>query len=426
MELMIILIFAGGYTLIALEHVVRVNKGATALLIAALCWAAFMMFSADHVTINSELTEHLGEIAGILFFLMGAMTIVELVDAHNGFEVITSRIRTEDIAKLVWLLSFLTFFLSALLDNLTTTIVMISLLRKLMRPSRQRMLMAGLIVIAANAGGAWSPIGDVTTTMLWIGGQISTLNIMEKLFIPSLTCLLIPLLILTPRMRSLELKVELFDDTGTSASRSERRLIFFLGTGLLIMVPVFKAITHLPPYMGMLLALSILWAVTEFIHSKKDEDHRRHFTVARALEKIDTQSILFFLGILLAVASLETAHILSDLANWLNTYIGNITIIVMAIGVLSAIIDNVPLVAGAMGMYDLHVYPMDSYFWEFLAYCAGTGGSLLIIGSAAGVAAMGMEKINFFWYVRNVGWLALCGFLGGAGIYIVQEMIFHI
>jgi Na+/H+ antiporter NhaD/arsenite permease-like protein len=318
------------------------------------------------------------------------------------------------------LLSFITFFLSAILDNLTTTIVMISLLRNLIDEREDRLFFTGMVVIAANAGGAWTPIGDVTTTMLWIGGQITTSNIMMELFIPALVCMIVPLLVVSRRLKGV-IDSKDINLQESSISSFERNLIFGVGIGSLVFVPIFKTITGLPPYLGMLLGLSIVWIVTEFLHKKKESETKNSFSVSRALQKIDTSSILFFLGILLCIAALESTHILSGMATWMTDQIGNMNVIIIGIGLLSAIIDNVPLVAACMGMYDLAHYPTDHYFWEFLAYCAGTGGSILIIGSAAGVAAMGLEKIEFFWYVKNVSLLALLGYFAGAGVFILVE-----
>ena len=371
-----------------------------------------------------HLSGHLGDISGILFFLLGAMVIVELIDAHDGFELITQKIETTDKKKLVWLLAFITFFLSAVLDNLTTTIVMVSLLRKLIGDRKERMLYAGLVVIAANAGGAWSPIGDVTTTMLWIGGQITAGNIIFKVFLPSLVSMLVPAYLIGRQLKgNVSKRPEVLQNKNFTYSARERNLVFWLGVGCLLMVPVFKTITHLPPYMGILFGLGIMWVCTEMIHSKKDEREKGVLSVNHALRKIDTPSILFFLGILLCVSVLESTHILQTAAQWLDTTIGNISAIMMTIGLLSALVDNVPLVAGAQGMYSLEQYPTDHYYWEFLAYCAGTGGSILIIGSAAGVAAMGLEKIDFFWYVKKIGWIALLGYLAGAAVFIAQQFL---
>lgn len=424
MTVLLILLFVTGYVLIAFEHAFRVNKAATALLTATLCWSVYALFSVDKSQVASALGEHLGDISGILFFLLGAMVIVELIDAHDGFELITRRIRTTNKKKLVWLLAFITFFLSAVLDNLTTTIVLISLLRKLVGEKKERLLYAGLVVVAANAGGAWSPIGDVTTTMLWIGGQITALNIMLKVFLPSLTCLLVPTFLISRQLSgSVAQRPEVIRNKNFTYSSGERNLVFWLGIACLLFVPVFKTITHLPPYMGILFGLGMMWAVTEFIHSKKDERDKGILSVNSALQKIDTPSILFFLGILLCIAALESTHILQHAATWLDDTIGNISAISITIGLLSAVVDNVPLVAGAQGMYSLQHFPPDHYYWEFLAYCAGTGGSLLIIGSAAGVAAMGLEKIDFFWYIKKIGWLALLGYLSGAAVFIAQRFL---
>jgi len=368
----------------------------------------------DHV--NIDLAHHLGEIAQILFFLMGAMTIVELVDAHQGFKMVTDRIQTKSKRKLLWITSWVTFFLSAILDNLTSTIVMISLLRKLVQDDNERKFFVGMVVIAANAGGAWSPIGDVTTTMLWIGGQITPWNIIEELFLPSVVSLAIPLIYV-----SFMLKGELdYSKLTYEPFENRRNSLIMLAVGLLglIFVPVFKTLTHLPPYVGMLMSLSILWVVSEVLNSDKDEEERHYLSVSHALSKIDTSSILFFLGILIAISSLESTHVLRHLAEWMSATIGNLDIIVIAIGLASAVIDNVPLVAATMGMYPLELYPTDHKIWEFLAYCAGTGGSVLIIGSAAGVAAMGMEKIDFFWYVKKVSFTALIGYFAGALTYL--------
>lgn len=380
----------------------------------------------DKHLINEQLTEHLGELSGILFFLLGAMTIVELIDAHDGFNVITDKITQTNKKPLIWIVGFITFFLSAVLDNLTTTIVMVSLLRKLIKDDNDRLFFVGIVVIAANAGGAWSPIGDVTTTMLWIGGQITSMNIILKLFIPSLVCLIIPLIFISLKLKG---KVERSENNKNQQSsilpKKDQMIVLFSGILILILVPVFKTLTHLPPYMGILLGLGILWGITEIIHGSKDEEDKHNLSVVHALRKIDTPSILFFLGILISIAALQSTGILVNLAKYMTSAIGNDNIIVMSIGLLSSVVDNVPLVAAAQGMYDLTQYPQDHYFWEFLAFCTGTGGSALIIGSAAGVAAMGMEKINFFWYLKKISWLALIGFFSGAFIYILQDVILN-
>ncbi len=421
----LVIIFLLGYGAIAFEHPLRINKAATALLTATLCWSVYALLSGDKDLVSSNLGEHLGEVSGILFFLLGAMVIVELIDAHDGFELITRRIQTTSVKKLVWIVAFITFFLSAVLDNLTTTIVLISLLRKLLADRKERLMFTGLVIIAANAGGAWSPIGDVTTTMLWIGGQISVVNIILKVFVPSLVCMAVPAFIISKRMKgTIAKRAEPIQNKNFSSSSNERNVVFWLGVSSLLFVPVFKTITHLPPYMGILFGLGLMWVVTELIHNGKDDDEKGLLSVNHALRKIDTPSILFFLGILLCIAALESTHILHNLAAWMDSKIGNISIITILIGILSAIVDNVPLVAAAQGMYSLDKFPMDHYYWEFLAYCAGTGGSSLIIGSAAGVAAMGLEKIDFFWYLKNIAWLAFIGYLAGAAVFIVQHSLF--
>lgn len=425
MGIAIIIVFILGYLFITLEHSISINKAATALLTGVLCWTLYIFSSTDPHLVNEQLTEHLGEISGILFFLMGAMTIVELIDAHDGFDVITDAITTLSKKKLLWIICFLAFFLSAVLDNLTTTIVMVSLLRKLIDDKKDRMLFIGMIVIAANAGGAWSPIGDVTTTMLWIGGQVTTKNIIINLFIPSLICLIVPLLAVSCTVKgNLERPISSNSNDKKPASFFQRKVIFFSGLGILLFVPVFKTVTHLPPFMGMLFGLGSLWVISELIHKDMDESDKDTYSVLHALRKIDMPSVLFFLGILIAISAIQSTGQLGQLASFMDEKIGNINLIVISIGLLSSIVDNVPLVAASMGMYDLQTYPTDHYFWEFLAYCAGTGGSALIIGSAAGVAAMGMEKIDFFWYVKKISWLALIGYFAGAFTYILQHNVF--
>lgn len=426
MYTLIIVVFVLGYLAIAFEHKININKAATALLTGVICWSIYILSSKDANSthhILDHLMEHFGEISGILFFLLGAMTIVELIDAHDGFDAVSDLINTTNKRKLLWIICLVTFFLSAILDNLTTTIVMVSLSRKLIQDKTDRMLFIGMIVISANSGGAWSPIGDVTTTMLWIGGQITSAHIIPSLILPSLVSLLVPLTII-----SFSIKGNI-DTVKKSAekdkkSKSDRNIILFVGVGALAFVPVFKLITHLPPFMGVLFGLGVLWVVSEFINKDKDEADKENYSIIYALRKIDTSSILFFLGILIAIAALQSTGQLSELASFMDEKIGNESIIVMTIGVASAIIDNVPLVAAAMGMYDLSVYTQDHYFWSFMAYCAGTGGSILIIGSAAGVAAMGMEKIQFFWYLKRIGWLALVGYFAGALVFIAQSTFF--
>ena len=444
MELLIVAVFVAGYLLIALEHPIRINKTATALLTGVICWTIFMLSGPTQSLLQSSeysglaetvhgatsvsdgeihrayvihsLAEHLSEIAEILFFLIGAMTIVELVDSHRGFKFVTDRIRTTNPKKLLWVICWVTFFLSAILDNLTTTIVMISLTRKLVANRDTRLFFAGLIVVAANAGGAWSPIGDVTTTMLWIGGQITAAAIIKSLFLPSVVCMLVPLLVLSFTMKGTL-------GEGRAPGSEEKapptaNLMLAVGVSALISVPVFKTLTHLPPYLGMMLGLSVLWVVSEFANRGIEETEKNRFTAIHALSRIDMPSVLFFLGILLAVASLQSMHLLRDFAGYLNDTLGDNRVIITLIGMLSAIVDNVPLVAASMGMYSMEMYPTDHLIWEYLAYCAGTGGSLLVIGSAAGVAAMGMEKIDFIWYLKKITLLAAVGYFSGAAVYL--------
>ena len=431
MQILLILIFVIGYLAIAFEHPIKINKTATALLTGVLCWTTYVVFTEQKETVLEELSHHLGAVSEILFFLLGAMTIVELVDAHQGFKLITDRITSKNKVTLLWIVAFITFFLSAVLDNLTSAIVMVSVIRKLIKDSESRKLFAGIVIIAANSGGAWSPIGDVTTTMLWIGGQITPINIMKTLLIPSLISLIIPLFYLTYKIKGSvkkpkEEESDASMDVNQVAIQAQNSVIMlFTGIGTLLFVPIFKTITHLPPYMGILLGLGIVWIVSEILHSGKDEEEKKPFTVAHALSKIDTSSILFFLGILIAIAALESTHLLSDLAVWMDKSIGNQDIIVVVIGLASAVIDNVPLVAASMGMYDLASFPTDSKIWEFMAYCAGTGGSVLIIGSAAGVAVMGMEKIDFIWYMRKISFTALLGYFAGVAAYLVIFALLH-
>ena len=417
------LLFVLAYAAIALEHPLRVNKTATALLAAGVLWTLYAVQGGGAHAVSEALGESLMGTAQIVLFLMGAMAIVEVIDAHNGFEVLTSRVRTESMSRLAWLVGLVTFFLSAVLDNLTTTIVMLSLMKKLLQRREDRLLFAGFIVIAANAGGAWTPIGDVTTTMLWIGGQITALPIMKGLFVPAMVSLLVPLAVMAWRLRGQAVRspqrINTEGSGGTTAF--ERQLMFFLGLGILVAVPVFKAFTGLPPFMGILLGLGLLWLVGDLVHRHKDDEAKAHLTLVSALQRIDMSAVLFFVGILLAVATLEHAGLLATLAQWLDQAVGRQDLIVLLIGLVSAVVDNVPLVAAAMGMYSLQQFPADSFLWEFLAYCAGTGGSILIIGSAAGVAAMGLEKIDFFWYVRKVSAWALLGYLAGAAAYVLQQ-----
>ena len=423
----LIVVFVLAYAAIALEHPLKVNKTATGLLAAGLLWSIYALGASDAAAVGQQLGESLMSTAQIVFFLMGAMAIVEVVDAHNGFEILTSRIKTTSLARLMWLVGLVTFFLSAVLDNLTTAIVMVSLMKKLLDKREDRLLFAGVIVIAANAGGAWSPIGDVTTTMLWIGGQVTALEIMKGVFVASLASLLVPLAAMAYLMRGREVeppvRTERLDLEMTPAF--ERNLMFFLGLGILIAVPVFKAVTQLPPFMGILFGVGLLWLVGDLVHKDKLDEAKARLTLASALTRIDMSAVLFFVGILLSVATLEHTHVLASLAQWLDHAIGRQDVIVMIIGLASAIVDNVPLVAASMGMYSLQQYPTDSFLWEFLAYCAGTGGSILIIGSAAGVAAMGLEKIDFVWYVKKISGWALLGYFVGAALYILEFHLMH-
>ena len=510
--MLVLAIFIVGYIAIVLEHPLRINKAASALLAGSLCWTAYIL-AGDHHRINEQLLHHLGDLSQILFFLLGAMTIVELIDAHDGFELITSRITTRSRRKLLVIVTILSFFLSAVLDNLTTSIVMMSLVRKLVSDDTDRRFYGGAVIIAANSGGAWSPIGDVTTTMLWMGQQVTTTELIKNIIVPAVVSVLVPILWIgwqlkgslgqrsspastsMSRLTGIEaaLLPELAGDTSTIrlpadaaaigkslvdlklrvrtnvsvvsvapegggptapqprrplcagdslalagspdaiahaiaylvAGRSpeptrawERTLVFVAGTGALVFVPIFKTVTHLPPFMGILLALGVLWAITELIHKRKNDESKGLLSVAHALQRVDSQSILFFLGILLAISALQSDGHLRTLAEAMDTYIGNVDLITMSIGLSSAVVDNVPLVAAAQGMYSLAQFPTDHHFWLFLAYCAGTGGSILIIGSAAGIAVMGIQNITFGWYVRHMSLPALLGYLAGAVAYI--------
>ncbi|PQA84431.1 sodium:proton antiporter [Limnohabitans sp. TS-CS-82] len=424
----LVLIFVAAYAAIAFEHPLQINKSASALVGAGLLWTIYAVNTGDAQLVGEHLNASLISTAQIVFFLMGAMAIVEVVDAHNGFEVITSRIQTTQLSSLMWLVGFVTFFLSAILDNLTTTIVMVSLMKKLLDKRDDRLFFAGIIVIAANAGGAWSPIGDVTTTMLWIGGQITAVEIIKGLFLPSLVNLMVPLIVTSFWLKGQQVVSPIAQNAPGQSSQTtafERHLMFFLGLGILVAVPAFKTWTHLPPFMGVLFGLGVLWLVGDLVHREKLDAHKQHLSLTHALTKIDMPSIVFFVGILLSVATLEHTHLLSNVAAWLDQAVGRQDVIVMIIGLVSAIVDNVPLVAASMGMYSLAQYPADSFLWEFLAYCAGTGGSILIIGSAAGVAAMGLERIDFIWYVKKISGLALIGYFAGAFFYIAEYALTH-
>ena len=443
MAILIILTFIIGYFMIAMEHPFKLDKAASALLTGVLCWVillvglpqmpAFEHSAASlpidtHKFIQGELIGHLGNIASILFFLLGAMTVVELVDVHDGFRVITDRIKTKKLVKLIWVMSWVAFFLSSVLDNMTTAIIMCALARKLTSQKETLWLLGGFVIIAANAGGAWSPIGDVTTIMLWIGGQVTTLSIMKATFLASFTSLLVPLLLASyfvkGQIESIEKQA---DDTGsqTITTPAEKMMMFILGALALLFVPVFKYFTGMPPFMGILLSVGVLWYVTELMHRRKEdaESVRRDYSVAAMLHRIDTPSVLFFLGILLAVSALEVSGHLHHMATILDQTFGNIYVINTLIGLLSAVVDNVPLVAASMGMYDMSHFPPDHDFWNLLAYCAGTGGSILIIGSAAGVASMGILRIDFLWYLKRISLYALAGYLAGVAAYYLEHLV---
>jgi len=503
--MLIVAFFALGYLAIVFEHSLKLNKSASALLTGVACWTVYIV-QGDARTIEGQLAHHMGELSQILFFLLGAMTVVELIDAHDGFELITSRIRSTSRRRLLVTIALISFVLSAVLDNLTTSIVMMSLVRKLASDERDRMYFGAIVIIAANSGGAWSPIGDVTTTMLWIGGQVTGAKLVTGLVIPSLVSVIVPLAWIAMRLKGeiprrspravdmarltgVEAGLELADNThitlpddAASVGRSlvdlkvrsrtgvnitsihragstvapteplcagdelvlsgspdgiaravallvagrspeptsalERNLVFFVGVGVLLFVPVFKTITHLPPFMGILLGLGVLWTLTEIIHKHKNDEGKGTLSVAGALQRVDTQSILFFLGILLAISALASDGQLAALATRMDAAIGNVDIITMTIGLSSAVVDNVPLVAAAQGMYPLTTFAQDHHFWIFLAYCAGTGGSILIIGSAAGIAVMGMQRISFGWYLKKISLPALLGYLAGALAYL--------
>ena len=422
----LIAIFVLAYLAIAMEEPLRINKAGAGLIGAGLLWTVYALGTGDPAEIDRELSVSLVSTAQIAFFLIGAMAIVEVIDSHDGFEVFTARIRTDSFPALVWKLGGATFWLSAVLDNLTATIVMVSLLSKLASDADDRRWLAALIIISANAGGAWSPIGDVTTTMLWIGGQVTTVQIISRLIVPSIVNMVVPLALVMFAFRARKVTMPQADDEIAQkpvTTAFERNVMLGLGLAVLLCVPVFKAVTHLPPFMGVLLGLGILWVVGDWLHRDKREAVRNRVTIAHALTRIDMSAIVFLIGILLAVATLEHAGVLGALARWLLATFGRLDVIVLLIGLGSAVIDNVPMVAAAMGMFDMATYPPDSFVWEFLAYCAGTGGSILVIGSAAGVAAMGIERIGFMWYARRIGPLALAGYFAGAGVYLAQSRL---
>ena len=422
MTILLLITFIVGYLLITLEQAIHINKSAIALITAVLCWTILVMNPSNKDAALSAIGHHLSGVAEIVFFLLAAMTIVELIDAHDGFQNITEKIKTTNKTKFVWTIALVTFFLSAVLDNLTSTIVMISIINKLVKEKQVKWQLLGLVVISSNAGGAWSPIGDVTTTMLWIGHQMTPLNIIKETFLASLTCMVVPTIIINYRIKGNILLVEEVPINQNVISTSfERNAVFFIGISCLLFVPFFKVITELPPYMGMLCSLGIMWVLTELMHHNKVSNEKGNLSVSHALRKIDTPSILFFVGILMSIAALEQAGLLKSLAAFFDHQFSDIKIIAIVIGLLSSVVDNVPMVAALQSMYSLDMYPTDHYFWEFLAYTAGTGGSVLIIGSAAGVAVMGVEKIDFFWYLKNISWVALIGFLTGALVFILEN-----
>jgi Na+/H+ antiporter NhaD/arsenite permease-like protein len=438
LSLLIVVVFCIGYLCIALEGVTKINKAAIALLMCVLCWTLLMTSPADYYPaiagesiihhISEVIEHHLGDAAGTLFFLMGAMTIVEIVDSNGGFNFVRDTIKTRSKRKLMWRVALMTFFLSAILDNLTTSIVMIMVLRKLVQSQTDRLLYAALVVIAANSGGAFSPIGDVTTIMLWIKGVITTQGVISEIFVPSLVSMLVPAFILQFQLKGKFDKSQNLPKADISQfTKAQRNVIFWLGVGGLCFVPVFKTITHLPPFMGILLVLGILWTVTEIFHHNTAEDDTMAQRVSDLLSRIDLSTIMFFLGILMAVAVLQEIGVLTMLGSVLDsTFEGNHYLVTGIIGVLSSIVDNVPLVAGCMGMYPVAAagdMAVDGIFWQLLAYCAGVGGSMLIIGSAAGVVVMGLEKITFGWYMKKITWIAFVGYLAGILIYWLERML---
>jgi Na+/H+ antiporter NhaD/arsenite permease-like protein len=435
----VVLCFFIGYIIIVLEQPLKLDKSVPALLMGALTWALISVGNLEVLGVNHQVTpledgllHIMGKTAEILFFLLGAMTIVELVDLHKGFSPITSLVKTKDKKSLLWITSLIAFFLSAVLDNLTTTIVMVSILRKLVPKREERLFYVSLIIIAANAGGAWSPIGDVTTTMLWIGKKVSSFGLMQNLFLPSVISLVLPVFIasLLPIFKGKIENLTGQDDTLDTTKLLSSKTMLIAGLAGLIFVPIFKSVTHLPPYMGIMISLGIVWLISEYIHPEEEfnQENRHLYSVHKALSRIEISSIIFFLGILLAVGALESVVVqsstgekvgfLMSLANKLQELIPNQNMVIIFIGILSAVIDNVPLVAATMGMYPMDKFPMDSNLWHFIAYSAGTGGSMLVIGSAAGVAAMGMEKIDFIWYFKNISWLAFIGFIAGCLTFI--------
>lgn len=445
MVLLMICLFVLGYVAIATEHQIHVNKAASALILCSLLWTIYIFYApalntpvgvqktTDYVT-KVELIEGVGEVAEILFFLMGAMTIVELIDVHGGFNIITRRITTKNKKTLLFILTGITFVMSAVLDNLTTTIVIVMLLRKLVQDQKERWYFAAVVILAANAGGAFSPIGDVTTIMLWVKGNVTTSHLIPELILPSIVAAALPMVIMSRKLHgSLEESMDVVDaeshepSVAEMVTNRERNIIFYLGIGALVFVPIFKAITHLPPYLGVSLGLGVLWVYTEIMYHEKGDSikEEKKARIQKVVKRIDMTTILFFLGILMAVNALSFAGILRELSEWLDQSVGNIYAINIIIGVLSSIVDNVPLVAGAMKMYEVDpstaYFAVDGAFWLFLAYCAGVGGSILIVGSAAGVVVMGLEKVSFGWYLKEVSLIALLGYLAGALTFIIQD-----
>lgn len=434
----IIVAFVAGYLCIALESLTKINKAAIALLMCVVCWTLLMVspgayypdVASDGVLhhISEVIEHHLGDAAGTLFFLMGAMTIVEIVDSNGGFNFVRDIMKTRSKRKLLWRVAIATFFLSSILDNLTTSIVMIMVLRKLVQSREERLIYAALIIISANSGGAFSPIGDVTTIMLWIKGVVTTQGILTEIFIPSLVSMLVPAFILQYSLSGkFDKEQNLVTAEISQFTKVQRNIIFWLGVGGLVFVPIFKSITHLPPFMGILLVLGVLWTVTEIFHHNTSEDDTMAKRVSDLLSRIDLSTIMFFLGILMAVAVLQEIGVLTALGTGLNeVFVGNYYVINGIIGVLSSIVDNVPLVAGCMGMYSVAetgAMAIDGIFWQLLAYCAGVGGSMLIIGSAAGVVVMGLEKITFGWYLKRITWIAFVGYLAGIVTYWLQQAL---
>lgn len=411
----LITVFCIGYGAIILEFLIRVNKTAVALFMAVICWLIYFVGDPQPLTTSlAFLNTHLSDVSQILFFLLGAMTMVELIDSHKGFNTFIHYLHTRSKRKMLWVICFFSFFLSAVLDNLTTTILMISILRKLIPHRNERFIFACMVIVAANAGGAWTPIGDVTTTMLWIGGQITSMVVIKEIFLPSLVSMLFPLFFFTFTLKGTFPKSEV--DFRDEPLEPGAHLVFYLGIVLFLFVPVFKALTGLPPFMGMLVSLSIMWLVTDIMHHRHEQRH--HLRVPYILTKIDVSSILFFLGILLSVNALESTGILDGAAQWLNKNMQNEAVIASTIGVVSAIIDNVPLVAATMGMYDLQTTPTDSPLWLMIAYAAGTGGSILVMGSSAGVALMGLEKVDFFSYLKKISIPVFIGYVIGMLCYV--------